>query len=158
MARTRAKDHDDKREAMLHRAAIVFSRDGYDRASMAQLAGELGGQPLPKGPVDPAPDYHMKTALRQNTTLCAVATDAPLNVPALKRVAIMAQDGLARAIRPVHSPLDGDVVFALSTGEKEISEPRPMMIARLGELAASTLARAIARGVHAANAAPSRVA
>jgi TetR/AcrR family transcriptional regulator len=42
MARTRAKDYDDKREAMLHRAAIVFSRDGYDRASMAQLAGELG--------------------------------------------------------------------------------------------------------------------
>lgn len=42
MARTRAKDHDDKREAMLHGAAVVFSRDGYDRASMAQLAGELG--------------------------------------------------------------------------------------------------------------------
>jgi TetR/AcrR family transcriptional regulator len=42
VARTRAKDYDDKREAMLHRAAIVFSRDGYDRASMAQLAGELG--------------------------------------------------------------------------------------------------------------------
>ena len=42
MARTRAKDYDDKREAMLHKAAIVFSRDGYDRASMAQLAGELG--------------------------------------------------------------------------------------------------------------------
>ena len=42
MARSRAKDHDDKREAMLHGAAIVFSRDGYDRASMAQLAGELG--------------------------------------------------------------------------------------------------------------------
>jgi TetR/AcrR family transcriptional regulator len=42
VARTRAKDHDDKREAMLHGAAIVFSRDGYDRASMAQLAGELG--------------------------------------------------------------------------------------------------------------------
>ena len=42
MARSRAKDHDDKREAMLHKAAIVFSRDGYDRATMAQLAGELG--------------------------------------------------------------------------------------------------------------------
>jgi TetR/AcrR family transcriptional regulator len=42
MARTRAKDYDDKRDAMLHKAAIVFSRDGYDRASMAQLAGELG--------------------------------------------------------------------------------------------------------------------
>lgn len=42
MARTRAKDYDDKREAMLHRAAIVFARDGYDRASMAQLATECG--------------------------------------------------------------------------------------------------------------------
>jgi len=42
MARTRAKDYDDKRDAMLHRAAIVFARDGYDRASMAQLASECG--------------------------------------------------------------------------------------------------------------------
>lgn len=42
MARTRAKDYDDKREAMLHRAATVFARDGYDRASMAQLATECG--------------------------------------------------------------------------------------------------------------------
>lgn len=42
MARSRAKDHDEKREAILHRAAIVFARDGYDRASMAQLAAECG--------------------------------------------------------------------------------------------------------------------
>ena len=42
MARTRAKDHDEKREAILHRAAVVFARDGYDRASMARLAGECG--------------------------------------------------------------------------------------------------------------------
>lgn len=42
MARTRAKDYDEKREAMLHRAASIFARDGYDRASMAQLAAELG--------------------------------------------------------------------------------------------------------------------
>ena len=42
MARTRAKDYDDKRDAMLHQAAVVFSRDGYDRASMAQLAAECG--------------------------------------------------------------------------------------------------------------------
>lgn len=42
MARTRAKDYDEKREAMLHRAALVFARDGYDRASMAQLAAECG--------------------------------------------------------------------------------------------------------------------
>lgn len=42
MARSRAKDHDEKRGAILHRAAIVFARDGYDRASMARLAGECG--------------------------------------------------------------------------------------------------------------------
>ena len=42
MARTRAKDYDDKRDAMLHQAAVVFARDGYDRASMAQLAAECG--------------------------------------------------------------------------------------------------------------------
>lgn len=42
MPRTRARDYDEKRDAMLHRAALVFAREGYDRASMAQLAGELG--------------------------------------------------------------------------------------------------------------------
>lgn len=42
MARSRARDHDEKREAILHRAAVVFARDGYDRASMARLAAECG--------------------------------------------------------------------------------------------------------------------
>ena len=42
MARSRAKDHDEKRDAILHRAAVAFARDGYDRASMARLAGECG--------------------------------------------------------------------------------------------------------------------
>jgi L-aminopeptidase/D-esterase-like protein len=64
----------------------------------------------------------------------------------------MAQDGMARAIRPVHAPFDGDVVFVLATGGKSVAEPRPLSIARLGAFAADVLARAIARGVHLAQA------
>jgi L-aminopeptidase/D-esterase-like protein len=67
-----------------------------------------------------------------------------------KRVAIMAQDGLARSIRPVHSPFDGDAVFALSTARQACPEPANLTVARLGALAADTLARAVARAVHEA--------
>ena len=91
---------------------------------------------------DPAP--------RQNTTIACVATDAVLTPAQAKRVAIMAQDGLARAVRPAHAPFDGDVVFALSTGRAALAEPAQRTIARIGSLAADCLARAIARGVHAA--------
>ena len=49
-----------------------------------------------------------------------------------RRVAVMAQDGLARAIRPAHAPFDGDVVFALSTARRPLPEPAPFAIARIG--------------------------
>jgi L-aminopeptidase/D-esterase-like protein len=62
----------------------------------------------------------------------------------------MAQDGLARAIRPAHAPFDGDLVFALSTAQQPLAEPRDRTIARIGALAADTLARAIARAVYEA--------
>jgi L-aminopeptidase/D-esterase-like protein len=64
----------------------------------------------------------------------------------------MAQDGLARAIRPVHAPFDGDVVFALSTARRRApSGPQAaFMTARIGALAADALARAVARAVYAA--------
>jgi L-aminopeptidase/D-esterase-like protein len=64
-----------------------------------------------------------------------------------RRVAIMAQDGLARAIRPVHAPFDGDVVFAISTARRPMAEAADETVARLGALAADTLARAVARAV-----------
>ena len=51
-----------------------------------------------------------------NTTLCVVATDAALTKAQAQRVAIMAQDGFVRVIRPVNTPFDGDVVFVLSIG------------------------------------------
>lgn len=84
---------------------------------------------------------------RANTTIACVATDANLTVTEAKRIAQMASAGLARAIRPVFAPFDGDVVFALATAQKQTPEPRPLTIARLGALAADCLARAIARGV-----------
>ena len=69
-----------------------------------------------------------------------------------KRLAIMAQDGFARAIYPVHTPLDGDVVFAAATGAQPLADPyRPC---RARHVAANVLARAIARGVYEATALP----
>jgi L-aminopeptidase/D-esterase-like protein len=87
---------------------------------------------------------------RQNTTIACVATDAALTPPQAHRLAIMAQDGLARAIRPVHTPFDGDVVFALSMAQQALPDPAELALARLGSLAADCLARAVARGVHEA--------
>jgi L-aminopeptidase/D-esterase-like protein len=93
-------------------------------------------------------------AARVNTTIACVATDATLTPAEAKRVAIMAQDGLARAIRPAHAPFDGDVVFALATGKRPLGERRMLDVARIGALAADCLARAIARGVCEATAWP----
>ena len=129
-------------------------------AAPYEIEGEFGGMGVPQTFDFDAEDWGAAKANpspRTNTTIATIATDAALTPSETQRIADMAVAGMARAIRPVFAPFDGDVVFALSTGEKEISEPRPLMIARLGELAANTLARAIARGVHAANAAPSGV-
>jgi len=87
---------------------------------------------------------------RKNTTLACVATDLALTRVELQRVAIMAHDGMARAIRPVHSPFDGDIVFAVSTGKREPGANRELAVLQVGALAADTLTRAIARGVYAA--------
>lgn len=84
-----------------------------------------------------------------NTTLAVVATDAYLSRDELLRIAIMAQDGIARAIRPVHSPLDGDTVYVLSTMKREI-DATPAVITRLGSLAADAVARSIMRAVYEA--------
>ncbi len=85
-----------------------------------------------------------------NTTIACVAVDAILDPAQARRLAVMAQDGLARAIRPVHTPFDGDVVFALATGRRPLPEPTAFSLTRLGALAADCLARAVARGVYEA--------
>lgn len=124
-------------------------------ATPYEMAGEFGGLPL-EG-LRAAPDEwglakgSTAAASRTNTTIACVATDVALTPAQAKRVAIMAQDGLARAIRPVHAQSDGDVVFALSTARRPLDEPSSAALTRLGALAADCLARAVARGVYEAS-------
>ena len=119
-----------------------------------EIEGEFGGA---RPPVDFALDPEdwgaakVNPSPRANTTIACIATDAKLTPGDAKRVAQMALSGFSRAIRPVFAPFDGDVVFALSTGKAEMPQPAPMGLARLGELSANCLARAIARGVYLAN-------
>jgi L-aminopeptidase/D-esterase-like protein len=82
-----------------------------------------------------------------------VATDAKLTKAQAKRLAVMAQSGLSRAIYPVHTPLDGDVVFAVGIGAKPLPDP-VFSLSEIGMLAANVLARAIARGVYEATTLP----
>jgi len=88
----------------------------------------------------------------ENTTLAVVVTDARLTKTQAKRLAVIAQTGFARAIYPVHAPMDGDVLFAAATGEKPVD---PLIgLTELGMVAANVVSRAIARGVFAATALP----
>lgn len=116
--------------------------------------GALGSAGLVAAPDDWGLAKAAAPAQRVNTTIACVAVDAALTPAECKRIAIMAQDGLARAIRPAHAPFDGDVVFALATGKRPVEAPRLLTVARLGALAADCLARAIARGVYEATAPP----
>ena len=120
-----------------------------------EIGGEFGGvRPDPQIAFD-AEDWSgakINPAPRGNTTIACVAVDADLTPAEAKRVAQMASAGLARAIRPVFAPFDGDVVFALATAARATPEPRPLAVARFGALAADCLTRAVARGVFAAGA------
>jgi L-aminopeptidase/D-esterase-like protein len=120
-------------------------------AAPFEIGAEFGGLG-PAGLTAAPDDWGLSKAPAQgrNTTLACVATDVALSPAQAKRVAVMAQDGLARAIRPVHAPFDGDVVFALSTARQPCPEPTDFTIARLGALAADCLARAVARAIYEA--------
>ncbi len=114
---------------------------------------EFGGFGLPYPWPGEALALRVKGNKPENTTICIVATDAPLTKAQCKRLAVVAQGGLAMALRPAHAALDGDVVFAAATG----SNLRPVTVrdlTEIGALAADTLARAVARGVYAARALP----
>jgi L-aminopeptidase/D-esterase-like protein len=122
-------------------------------AAPFEQAREFGGRGLPSPLPDDALAPVTKGSAQASTTLAVVATDATLTKAEAKRLAIMAQVGLARALYPIHTPLDGDVVFAVATARK----PAPsglLGLTVLGTIAANCLARAVARGVHAATALP----
>lgn len=133
----------------------VVAPSGAFWASPFEIEGEFGGRawPLRAGP-DAWGLAKGDPQARENTTLAVVATDAALTPAQARRLAVMAQDGLARAIRPVHTPFDGDMVFALATARRPLPEPADWSLTRLGALAADTLARAVARGVWEATAWP----
>jgi D-aminopeptidase len=115
--------------------------------------GEFGGRGLPTSMPPHALAFRTKGQPGENTTLVVVATDATLTKPQTLRLAVMAQDGLARALRPIHTPLDGDIVFAAATGARPLTDP-VHGLSELGALAADVVARAIARGVYEARALP----
>jgi L-aminopeptidase/D-esterase-like protein len=127
-------------------------QDGTFRAWESERDDEFGGLPPPAGRPD-APAAAVaggEPVPGANTTLAVVATDLALSRADALRVATMAQDGLARAIRPVHTPYDGDTVFVLSTGARRTGADPAADVARVGAVAADCVARAIARGVYAA--------
>jgi L-aminopeptidase/D-esterase-like protein len=119
-----------------------------------EQGGEFGGKRLtghlPEMALDLPQDGKGGAAPRQNTTIAIVATDADISPSELKRVAIMATDGLARALRPVHTPFDGDTLFALTTARSPLGGDRLRELTRIGNLAADCVSRAIARAVYAA--------
>ncbi len=156
-------------------SASLITADGYGVAALAcvnsfgsvympgtrcfwawpfEIDGEFGGVRPPAGYAAAPEDWgdaKLNPAPRENTSIAVIATDAALSKDQCRRLAVMAQDGFACAIRPAHAPFDGDVVFVLSTGAKPLSEPESFTLARLGALGADTLARAVARGVYAAS-------
>lgn len=114
---------------------------------------EFGGLALPS----PMPEDRDALVIKfrdgptamENTTIGIVATDARLSKAQAKRLAVAAHDGFTRALWPSHTPLDGDLVFALATG-KAGTTPDHNAFIDLCAAAAATMARAIARGIHAA--------
>ncbi len=132
--------------------SVTVGRSVHFWAAPFEIGDEFGGLGLPH-PL-PADTAEVRTkfndaAREANTTIGVIATDLILTKAQAKRLAISAHDGFARAIWPSHTPFDGDLVFALATG----ASGRTPEIAEFIDLcaaAASTMARAVARGVHAA--------
>jgi L-aminopeptidase/D-esterase-like protein len=117
-------------------ALVAGARSADGRAPTGALREALAGGFAVPGPA-------------QSTTLGVVATNARLSKAQATKLAQMGQDGIARAVRPAHTPWDGDTLFALATGERERED-----LLLVGALAAEAVARAILRGVRAATGLP----
>jgi len=143
--------------AVVNAVGTVTVGDGpWFWAAPFEVDSEYGGRGLPASFTPDMLKMRIKggpaATPAENTTLAVVVTDAILTKAQAKRLAVIAQTGFARAIYPVHAPTDGDVVFAAATGAVSID---PLVgLTELGMVAANVVARAIARGVHAATALP----
>ena len=122
-------------------------------AAPFEMAGEFGG--LGPAPQPPSPASTFATKLGPvegaNTTIGVVATDARLSKAEATRLATAAHDGLARAIVPSHTPMDGDLLFAAATGTRQAPAPEAMIT--LCHAAALCAARAAAKAIYCASAA-----
>ena len=125
--------------------AVTTPGDRHFYAAPFEMNGEFGGVG-----VDSANGLGLSLesrkiaamSMRENTTIAIIATDATLTKAECQRVAVAAHDGIGRATVPAHTPQDGDLVFALSTGERA-----PGNLSHIGHAASLCLARAIARAV-----------
>ena len=135
--------------------SVTTPGDTHFWAAPFEVDDEFGGvgPDLTTGLVQPQPSRKERAMMLQattgtNTTIAIVATDAKLTKTQCHRLAVTAHDGMARAIVPSHTPLDGDLVFAVSTG---VDGPVDQTAFRdIAAAAAVCLSRAIARGVYAA--------
>jgi L-aminopeptidase/D-esterase-like protein len=123
-------------------ALVAGARSGDGTRLRGTMASLLRGE-LPSRGLGASPGA-------QNTSLGVVATNVVLDKSEATKVAQMAHDGLARTIRPVHTPWDGDTIFALSLGTARVPEPAFVV----GALAAEAVAQAVLRGVRAATGLP----
>lgn len=136
--------------------------DRHFWAAPYEIDGEFGGTgPDPATGLGRALDSRKVKAMlgqdatqeRANTTIAIVATDVGLSKAECLRVATAAHDGIARACVPAHSPADGDLVFAVSTGARPLNAAE-RGLTLIGHAAALCLSRAIARAVYHARPAP----
>jgi D-aminopeptidase len=140
--------------AVVNSVGSVTIGDGpHFWAASVEVGNEFGGLGMPAHLMRSDLALRMKGGRQPATTIGLVATDAVLTKPQAKRLAIMADDGLARAVRPAHAPMDGDTVFAVATQKRPLTDPLPDMT-EIGMAAGDCLARAIARGVYEATALP----
>lgn len=133
--------------------SVTIGETHHFWAAPFETGAEFGGlglpAPFPAGAADLRIKFRDLARGVSNTTIAVIATDAVLTKAEAKRLAIAAHAGFARAIWPSHTPFDGDLVFALGTGASG-AKPGPDEFLDLCAAAASTMSRAIARGVHSA--------
>jgi D-aminopeptidase len=133
--------------------SATIGRGPHFWAAPYEVESEFGGLGVPAAfPLD-ALQMRLKGQGEPSTTVALVATDAVMSKAQAKRLAIMADDGLARALRPAHAPMDGDTVFAVATLRTPMRE-EVFDLTEVGLAAADCLARAVARGVYEARALP----
>ena len=146
--------------------SVTTPGDRHFWAAPFEIDGEFGGLgPDPSGGlIAPQESRKKKRMLEQagnpvlpdergNTTIAIVATNASLTKARCQRLATAAHDGIARATVPAHTPWDGDLVFALSTGDDAMQHVEPDQ-GLIGHAAAVCLSRAIARAVYHATPKP----